>query len=386
MISIISMIVVATGTMALIIVLSVFNGLEGLLRSIYGTVDPNLVVSASVGKSFKYTDSIKAKLASIDGISVITEVIEDNALLKYNNAQRVARVKGVSDNFIEQGRLDANIVYGELKLHEGNKNFMILGRGVQYDLSVNPASDFYTIQIYYPEDIGPGVTNPDRMFRSANILPGAIFAIENYFDNNYVFVPLAFTEELFKYQGKRTSLELKLVDKAKVNEVKADLAKVLGADFSVQSSDELHGDLYKILKIEKLFVFLIFSIILAIASINIFFSLTMLAIDKRKDIAILMAQGATEKLIRNIFFLEGAIVAFTGAFTGLVLGLAISFGQQYFGLISTGTQTTIMQAYPIKVLWADVFFTVLCIITITIAATVKPALNAAKGVDLKEIQ
>ena len=386
MISIISMIVVATGTMALIIVLSVFNGLEGLLRSIYGTVDPNLVVSAARGKSFAYTDSIKDKVSAIEGIEVITEVIEDNALLKYNNAQRVARVKGVSDSFIAQGRLDANIVYGELKLKEGNKNFMILGRGVQYDLSVNPSSDFYTIQIYYPEDIGPGVTNPDRMFRSASILPGAIFAIENYYDNNYVFVPIEFTEQLFKYQGKRTSLELKIKETTSMDQVKSELNAVLGDAFLVRSSDELHSDLYKILKIEKFFVFLIFSIIIAIASINIFFSLTMLAIDKRKDVAILMAQGATRRLIRNIFLAEGAIVAFTGAFTGLILGLIVSYGQQYFGVISTGTQTTIMQAYPIKVLWSDVFYTVGCIITITIAATIQPAISAARGVNLKQIQ
>ena len=380
------MIVVATGTMALIIVLSVFNGLEGLLRSIYGTVDPNLVVSASLGKSFDYNNSIKAKMSTIEGIEVITEVIEDNALLKYNNSQRVARVKGVSDSFIAQGRLNANIVYGELKLKDGEKNYMILGRGVQYDLSVNPSSDFYAIQIYYPEDIGPGVTNPDRMFRSASILPGAIFAIENYYDNNFVFVPIEFTEELFKYKGRRTSLELKLGDGELVDEVKAKLSAALGDEFLVRSSNELHSGLYKTLKIEKFVVFLTFSIIIAIASINIFFSLTMLAMDKRKDVAILMAQGATQRLIRNIFLAEGAIVALTGAFTGLVLGLAVSYGQQYFGLISTGTQTTIMQAYPIKVLWSDVFYTVLCIITITIIATLKPAIDAAKSVDLKQIQ
>jgi lipoprotein-releasing system permease protein len=380
------MIVVATGTMALIIVLSVFNGLEGLLRSIYGTVDPNLVISASIGKSFEFPDSLKSKIERLEGIELITEVIEDNALLKYNNSQRVARVKGVSDNFVDQGRLDNNIVYGDLVLKEEDRNYMILGRGVQYDLNVNPANDFYSIQVFYPEDIGPGVTNPEKLFRSANILPGAIFAIENYFDNNYVFVPLSFTEALFKYQGKRTSLEIKVKYVGQIDKVKNSLENLLGADFLVKSSDELHSDLYKILKIEKFFVFLIFSIIIAIASINIFFSLTMLAIDKQKDIAILMAQGATKKLIRNIFLIEGAIVAFTGAFTGLILGLIISFGQQYFGLISTGTQTTIMQAYPIKVLWTDVFFTVVCIIAITIAATIQPAISASKRVDLKQIQ
>ena len=380
------MVVVATGTMALIVVLSVFNGLEGLLRSIYGTVDPNLVVSATVGKSFAYTDELKKNVSSVEGVEIITEVIEDNALLRYNSSERVARLKGVSDNFVEQGRLDNNIVYGDFRLKEKNTDFAILGRGVQYDLSVNPANDFNAIQVFYPQDIDPGITSPDKLFRAKKILTGAVFAIENYFDNNYVFVPLRFTEALFDYKGKRSSLEIKLKEGAQTTGVKNDLQAVLGDGFLVQSSDEIHSDLYKTLKIEKFFVFLTFSIIIAIASINIFFALNMLVLDKRKDIAILLAQGATNSLIRNIFLMEGAIVAFTGALTGIVLGLALCFAQQYFGFISTGTATTIMQAYPVQVQWIDVLFTVICIIIITIMATIQPAYSATKRAAIEALQ
>ncbi len=382
----ISMVVVTTGTMALIIVLSVFNGLEGLLRSIYGTVDPNLVVSASIGKSFEYSEAMKQRIASIDGVEVITEVIEDNALLRYNNSERVARLKGVSENFLTQGRLDQNIVYGELKLRDGDINYAIMGRGVQYDLSVNPGSEFYSIQAYYPDDVGPGVTNPESYFRVKSIMPGAIFAIESSIDNNYVFVPVEFTESLFRYRGKRTSLEIKVSDDATAEEVKANLQQTLGENFIVQTSDEIHSDLYKVLKIEKLFVFLIFSIIIAIASINIFFSLTMLVIDKKKDVAILMAQGASHKLIRNIFLIEGSIVAFAGAFIGLFLGIGICYAQQYFGFISTGTQTTIMQAYPVEVQWMDVILTLVCIVVITLLATIQPARSASRLGQEKLIQ
>ncbi|MEP4532283.1 MAG: FtsX-like permease family protein [Cyclobacteriaceae bacterium] len=385
-ISIISMVVVATGTMALIVVLSVFNGLEGLLRSIYGTVDPNLVVSATVGKSFAYTDELKKNVSSVEGVEIITEVIEDNALLRYNSSERVARLKGVSDNFVEQGRLDNNIVYGDFRLKEKNTDFAILGRGVQYDLSVNPANDFNAIQVFYPQDIDPGITSPDKLFRAKKILPGAVFAIENYFDNNYVFVPLRFTETLFDYKGKRSSLEIKLKAGVQTSAAKNELQAVLGDRFLVQSSDEIHSDLYKTLKIEKFFVFLTFSIIIAIASINIFFALNMLVLDKRKDIAILLAQGATNNLIRNIFLTEGAIVAFTGALTGIILGLALCFAQQYFGFISTGTATTIMQAYPVEVQWMDVFFTVVCIIIITIMATIQPAYSATKRAAIEALQ
>jgi lipoprotein-releasing system permease protein len=385
-ISIISMIVVAIGTMALIVALSVFNGLEGLVRSIYGAVDANLVVSATYGKSFVYDQGIKDKINAVEDVEIVTEVIEDNALLKYNSSQRVARLKGVSDNFLDQGRLDNNIVFGELKLHEKDTDFAILGRGVQYDLSVNPANDYYALQVYYPEDIGPGMTNPDKLFRVKKILPGAVFAIENYFDNNYVFVPIRFTESLFGYQGKRTSLEIKVVDKANTNSVKKNLQNVLGDAFVVKSSDEIHGDIYRTLNLEKFFLFLTFSIIIAIASINIFFSLKMLILDKQKDVAVLLAQGATNKLIRNIFLMEGAIVAGTGAATGLVLGLALCYAQQYFGFVPMGTATTIMLAYPVEVRGLDVAFTVMSIIIITLLATLQPAFSAARRASVESLQ
>lgn len=386
MISIISMLVVAIGTMALIIVLSVFNGLENLLRSTYGTVDPNLTITAQLGKSFEYTDDLKTKLVNYPHASAITEVLEDNVLIKYNKAQRIARVKGVSENFIEQERLQDYIVYGEYRLRDGDVPYAILGRGVQYDLSVNPSNDFYTLQMYFPGDIGPGVVNPERMFNIKHILPGSVFAVEKFYDENYVYVPINFAEALFGKNGRRSALEIQLTNGSDPNMIKTDLQNLLGNDFVVQSSDELHGGLYKILKYEKFFLFLTFSVIIAIASINIFFSLTMLAIDKKKDVAILTAQGAPGKLIRNIFLFEGCIVAFSGAFTGLLLGLLVSYTQQEFGIISMGVQSAIMDAYPVKIQWMDVMLTVLCIVVITIITAIQPAIKATKNIEVKKLQ
>ena len=383
------MVVVAIGTMALIIVLSVFNGLEGLLRNLYGTVDPNLVVSAAYGKSFEYPPSLKKSIQSLDGVQSITEVVEDNALIKYKEAQRVAKIKGVSESFIEEGRLVNSIALGDFRLKKGTTNFAILGRGIQYDLSVDVTNDFYPLQIYYPKNISPGAVGPEqimKMVNTENILPGAVFAIEKSYDENYVFVPIDFAVKLFGYEGKRTSLEIELSPAFSVEEVKQNLLSTLGDDFLVQTNAEIHGDLYKILEIEKLFVFLIFSIIIAIASINIFFSLTMLAIDKKKDVAILSAQGASSKLIRNIFLYEGCIVAFSGALVGLILGLGISYFQQTFGVISMGMQTSILDAYPVKILPGDVFYTVLCIIVITIITSIQPALKASKNIELHQLQ
>lgn len=386
MISIISMFVVAIGTMALIIVLSVFNGLEGVLRSLYGTIDPNLVINAAVGKTFVYTEDLQSRIGKVEGIVSVTEVLEDNALIGYNNAQRVATVKGVSNNFIEQGRLQDYMVYGDLKFYEDQIPYAIVGRGVQYDLSVNPKSDFHTLQIHYPDELRPGVMNPEKMDRLRSILPGGIFAVEKSYDDNLVFVPLAFAEDLFNKKGRRSALELELVPNANVTEIKSALMHILGTDFIVQSNAEIHGDLFRILSYEKFFVFLALSTIIGIASINIFFSLSMLALDKKKDVAVLTALGASSTLIRNIFLLEGCIVAFTGAFTGLGLGLLITYLQQEFGFVTMGMETAIIDAYPVKVVWSDIGYTILTIILITILTTIKPALDAARRPILSELQ
>ncbi|MEQ8552680.1 MAG: FtsX-like permease family protein [Cyclobacteriaceae bacterium] len=385
-ISIISMLVVAIGTMALIIVLSVFNGMEGLLRDLYGTIDANLVIVPVEGKSFDYTDELKNKVQNTNGVVYITEVLEDNALIKYNNAQRVAMIKGVSQSFIDQGRLDNYLVFGELKLVEDNIAYAIVGRGVQYDLSINPKNEYYTMQVYYPDKIRPGMMNPDKMYRFKNIIPSGVFAVEKSYDENLVYVPVQFAEELFGKANRRSSLEIQVTSPEIRNRIKVELDQKLGENFNVVTNEELHGGLYRVLAYEKFFVFLTFSVIIAIASINIFFSLNMLVIDKQKDIAILTAQGASRKLIRNVFLTEGCIVAFTGAFTGLGLGLLISYLQQEFGLVSMGMEFAIIDAYPVKIEWMDVFFTVLCIILITIITSIQPAINAAKNIKLTELQ
>lgn len=385
-ISLISMTVVAIGTMSLIIVLSVFNGFGDLLRSLYGTIDANIIVTPATGKSFDYSPETVNDIQSMEGVMSITEVVENNALIKYKDAQRVAKVKGVSDNFIKEGRLKESIAYGQFQLKEGDVNLAIIGFGIKRDLSVDASNDFYPLQLFYPKNVAPNMMNPEKMVNTMNILPGGIFAVEKYYDENYVYVPLDFAVELFSYQGKRTAYEVQIDESLSMSEMKTRLAQMLGPDYKVLTNEEIHGNLYKILKIEKLFVFLILSIIIAIASINIFFSLTMLAIEKKKDVAILVAQGAPLKVIRNIFLFEGCIVAFTGAIIGLTLGLGISYAQQTFGFVSMGIQTAIHDAYPVQVEFMDVIYTVLCIVMITLLTSIQPAIKATQKIDLHHLQ
>ena len=378
------MAVVAIATAALIIALSVYNGMEGLLRSIYGSFDAELSISPTEGKSFVLTDAMLKEINGVAGVESITEVIEDNVLLKYNESQKLVKMKGLSDNFIESSNMNPYIVDGRFAFRKDSVQYAIVGNGIRYALSINMHDDFYPLQFFYPKNVKPGALDPSNYFSRANIMPGGVFRLEQHYDDEYVFVPLDFAQNLLNYGDKRTSLEITTNDAVSIAEVQEQLIKVLGDGFRVLNSDQQHADLYKILRIEKLLVFLIFSLIIGIASINIFFSLSMLVIEKRRDIAVLLAMGASTHKIRRIFLSEGAIIAFVGSGIGLLLGLTIAWLQEAFGLVSMGGgESLILTAYPVEIQLADFIYTALCIIMITFLASIHPAIMAPNNQNLK---
>lgn len=370
---------IAFSTAALIIVLSVFNGLEDLLRSLNNSFDPEIKIEARQGKSFESSPALLAKIKSVEGVDVATEVIEDWAYLRYRDANQVVRVKGVGDNFIVQNRIPAeNMVEGEFKLKDGPVNYAIIGRGIQYTLSIATNDPLYPLQVYYIKNVSSVGLDPSKLYARQNIVPGGVFSIVQTFDENYVIVPLRFTEELFSYGNRRTSLEIKTVAGADVFKVERRIQEVIGEEFNVLNHEEQHQDLYKLLKMEKLFTFLSLTLLLVIGSINIFFSLMMLALDKKKDISILKAMGAHDSQVRNIFLAEGVLIAFAGAFLGLALGMAFYWLQQNYGLISMGMETSITQGYPIKVKALDFLLTMVVITVITIMISIHPARMASR--------
>ncbi|MEQ9168120.1 MAG: FtsX-like permease family protein [Fulvivirga sp.] len=377
-ISLISMGIVMICTAALIIILSFFNGLEGVLRSVYSTFDPQIKIEAAKGKSFEVSDLFLSKIKEIDGVSIVTEVIEDYAYVRYRESNMIVTIKGVSDNFLEQKRIDSAIVAGELKLKEGEINYAIIGYGVKNTLSIIPGEDMYPLQIHYTKDVQPGQLDVSKLYSKKNILPGSVFAIEKNYDENYIFVPLDFARELLEYGNKRTSLEIKLKDDANLIDVQEKLQTTLGDGFAVLNNDQQHADLYKLLNMEKLFVFISLSLILGIGSVNIFFALSMLAIEKKKDISVLYSLGATDKLIKHIFLAEGAIISFGGAILGMFLGGAICWLQQNYGLISMGMETSLLVNYPVKMQVLDFFYTAISLIIITLIISYRPAIIATR--------
>jgi len=383
-ISMISVLAVAIITAAIIIVMSVFNGLESLLHSLNNSFDPEIKIEAARGKSFHSGKQLLDKVRGVAGVAVVTEVIEDYAYARYRNANQVVTIKGVSDNFIEQNRIPPeNIVDGQLKLHDKGVPYAIVGRGIQNTLSIAPNDPMFTLQLYYIKNTKS--LDPSQMYVRRNILPGGVFSIMQNFDENYIVLPIDFARDLLDYSDKLTSLEIKVKDGAAINTVHDRLEAALGADFSVLSPEEQHKDLYRLLKMEKLFTFLALCLLLAIGSINIFFSLMMLAIDKKKDISVFSAMGANNNLIRNIFLSEGALIALIGTFAGLLIGGAFCWIQSRFGIISMGMETSVTAGYPVRMVWTDFIMTLFAVGIITFAITLWPATLATRTASIRHL-
>ncbi|HAA11869.1 MAG TPA: hypothetical protein DCE41_09290 [Cytophagales bacterium] len=384
----ISVSAVAVGTMMLIIVLSVFNGLEELIRSLFASFDPDIQITVVEGKSFLVTDEWLDSLSAVEGVGILTEVLEDNALLRYRDGQQVVKVKGVGESFLEHNRMENVITQGELKLREDRLRYAIVGRGIQYALGISPQNDFYALQFFYPKASRPGAFTPtSQMYTSGNLLPGGIFAIEKQYDENYVFVPLDFAEELFNTQSerKRTSVEIMVAEGYSVASVQRNLRAHLGDSFQVLNSDEQHASLLRAIQTEKLIVYLVFFLVLAVASFNIFFSLSMLAIEKKRDISVLYAMGATDGLIRKIFLLEGGLIALVGGGVGLILGFLVTWAQKTFGIVKMGMTAAVMDDYPVELEAQDFMYSVACIVLITLLASLRPAKIATRTSTLENL-
>jgi lipoprotein-releasing system permease protein len=372
------MIGVAIGTAALIVVLSVFNGLQDLIQSTFNSFDPQLKIEADLGKSFKMTPKIRSKIEAIEDIRVITEVIEDNALILYRDQQVVARVKGFEESYLQANRLDSFLVRGEMKLTDEYNDYMILGTGIAYELGLLLESDAYNMQVVYPRKLSPGAPITRNPIRKKSIFPTGIFNIESEYNESYVFVPLRFIQDLMDYGDRRTSVEIYLAEGASLRKVKSDLIQTLGSDFKVLDSDEIHSSLLKAIQIEKLFMFITLSFIMAIASFNIFFTLSILAIEKKRDISILYSFGATPRFVRQIFLKQGSLISLIGASTGLLFGLSVCLLQQKFGLIGMGMANSIVNAYPVKLELMDFLLVGLSIGFITIITSYRPAIIASR--------
>lgn len=366
--------------MALIIVLSVFNGFESLIVSLFNTFNPDLAITIQKGKTFHMDEFPAEEIKSIPGVLVLTEVVEENALLRYREKQFIATIKGVDENFEAMSGLDTMLIEGEFALHRHERPRMILGAGVAYYLNASLLDKLNSITVYVPRREGSIGMNIERAFNSRNIFPSAVFSIQQDFDTRYAVVPIGFARDLLDYDDEVTAVEIGTAPGADVEKIKNRIREILGENFEVKNRFEQQALLYKVMQSEKWAIFLILTFILIIATFNVIGSLTMLILDKKKDIAVLHSMGASNRLIRRIFMFEGIMISIGGALLGLLLGGIISWLQQTYGLIGLGggSGTFVVDAYPVKIRVMDFLVVFATVIIIGLLAAWYPVRQISK--------
>jgi lipoprotein-releasing system permease protein len=377
LISRISMISVGVEVMALILILSVFNGLEDFQKGLFKTFDPDLRILASEQQAFQLSPKQVKAVQSIPGITFVNPVLEDQGLIRFNQKQLVVRFKGVDESFLAAKRLKKQVVEGDYFLGDSTQAFALVGIGVFLNMGMSFENTVEPIQAWYPDhDRLRRFSIDENTIRSQVFFPSAVLEVEQNFDNQMVIVPLSWMEGLMGKQGMRSSYELILADEADDQQIKAELVKLLGKGFLIQTRDEQHALLLKAIKIEKLFVFLIMAFVMGIASFTLFYSLSLLVIEKRKDLRALMALGITPKQLLRSFLYLGLLISFSGALVGMLLGFVLAWAQQQFGFVPLGIPNALIDAYPIQMNLMDFIWTALAVIVITFIASIFPARKA----------
>lgn len=347
-ISAISVAGVMVGTMALIIILSVFNGLEDMVKSIFGTFDPDLEIRISEGKVFSPDNEKMMALGEIQGIGDWSVILEENALLKYDDRQYIATVKGVKDDYSAITGLDSTMWDGEFILRaESGREHAVVGMGVANTLGIG-LNFLDPINIYVPRRTGK-VRNTDltNAFVREWIFPSGIYSVEQEFDSRYIFIPITVMRRLLEYDTEVSAIEIKFDGSSTVEEIQASVKELFGPDYIVKNQYQQQEIFYKVMRSERLAIFLILSFILLIASFNVIGSLTMLIIEKEHDIEILKSLGADNNLIKKIFIFEGWMISIIGALSGLLIGAFICWLQIHYGLVKLGGETLIIDSYPV---------------------------------------
>ena len=370
---------VALATLAMVCTLSVFNGFRDLVATMFTAFDPELKITSVSGKIFDSEDERIQSIRQWPEIEVFSCSLEDNAMVQYKGRQAMVVIKGVEDNFSQLTAID-NILYGrgDFVLHDevvdyaipGIELVSVLGTGIKF---LNP------LEVYAPKrGTKINVANPTTSFQTDYLhSSGLVFAVnQQKYDASYILTSLSFARNLFQYDTEVSSVELKLLPNASLFQVKDKVQDLLGADFKVQDRYEQQLDTYRIMEVEKLISYIFLTFILLIACFNVIGSLSMLIIDKRKDVETLRNLGADNKLVYRIFLLEGCLISFMGALIGVVLGLALCLIQQEFGILSLGSGdmagSFVVDAYPVSVQLGDVFLVLITVLLVSFLSVQYP--------------
>ena len=376
-ISIVAVCGVVVATAALICVLSVFNGFRGLIMGKLAMLDPQIAITATLGKTVNDADSVIEVVTAIPGVERAVPVVEDQALAIYAQLQMPVRLKGVPDDYNTINDMDSVIIDGQWKLRDQVSRYAVAGTGPAIRLCVRP--EFLgMVRLYAPQRQGRvNIANPMGAFRQDSVFVSGIFQLQqNSYDADLIYVPLDMARDLFDYESEATQIEVKLSPGASERQAMKDISQALGNGYQVKNRLMQQREAYRLVNIEKWMAFLLLAFILIIATFNVISTLSLLIIEKDDSIATLRALGANDRQISRIFVMQGWLITFSGAITGVVIGLILCLCQQQFGWLrlSGDPANMIISAYPVEVQWADVLITLLLVAAVGLLTSMVTAL------------
>lgn len=372
--------------MALVCTLSVFNGFTDVVTRSFSAFDPELQITVKKGKVFDPSQDVFQKLKQLPEVEIVSESLEDNALLQFGDRQVPALIKGVSPEFKKLANVDKLILDGEFVVESGDIKYGVIGAGLAMTVGAR-ANYVAPLEIYSPKrDVKINLANPSVAFTKSLAYTSGVFALNQpKYDDQMLIVSIDLARELFRYTNEVSSLDLKLKSGASVDRTKREIRNLLGDDYFVKDRFEQQEESYRMVNIEKWVTFLILAFILVIAIFNVVGSLSMLILEKYEDIKILQNMGASNKLITRIFMFEGWLITMLGASIGLVVGLALCLIQQYFGVLKLGGTpgSFLMDAYPVSVEPFDIVFIFVTVALIGFVTVLYPVNNLRKQLSLK---
>jgi len=375
------------GTMALIIILSAFNGFEEIIGKLYGSFDSDVKILPVSGKYFVPDIAKMRQITQMPNVKAITPVIEENALFKYRSNQALGTFKAIDPAYIKSSGVDTMIVSGDDVLYQDSTFYALLGGGIGNKLDIHGHDEIHPIQVFIPKKgVEISSLNPENALAKKEIMYGGIFSIQQDFDTRYIILPIQFARTLMEDRKNVTAVEINLKDKNSVDAFKAEVKNIMGRDFQVLDRFEQQPTLFKVMHTEKAAVYLVLSFILLIATFNLIGALLMLALEKSKDMAILISMGAKPKMVQRIITYEGLILSLSGALIGLVLGGIICWLQIHFGFVKLGGEnsTFVVNAYPVAFEPLDFVLVFVTVVVLGYLASWYPARMANKkiGVDV----
>ena len=374
-ISLVAVCGVAVATMAAVCTLSVFNGFHGLVGEMFGAFDPELKITPAKGKVFNPETDLFLEIRSIPEIELISESLEDNAIISYRQREVPVTLKGVDDKFVSMANFESLLFDGEVELEKETSNYSLLGLGLANSMSVN-AGFVFPMEVYAPKRKATvDLVNALASLNIGYVYIGGIFQTKQaVYDNDYMIVPIRLARELFDYETEVSALEIKLKPGVSVRSVQTKIQTILGSDFLVKNRYQQQEDTFKMVSIEKWVTFLMLCFILLIAIFNITGSLLMLILEKKQtDVLTLRNMGADNELIYRIFLFEGWMISAFGGGAGIILGILLCLGQQYLGWLKLGTGTNFaVDAYPVIVSFSDLLFVLFAVLIAGFLAVLYP--------------